>query len=78
MMRGEQLPFQPSAVGGIFGGGEQKGQGWDDFDSEPEVEPLQNKRKMNTLDKAMERRRKGKEFLIRESPFPLFEYESQE
>jgi hypothetical protein len=38
-LHGEQLPFQSSIPGQSYGEGEERGQAWEDSDSDPKTEP---------------------------------------
>jgi hypothetical protein len=91
-MRGEQMTFKPLAIGEIFGGAEEKEQGWDEVDSETDSEPLVNKRRMNPsssnsmqlhgqVDNIIEKRKKKNEFFQGKSSIPqsnLFESDFHE
>jgi hypothetical protein len=54
------LPFQSTTLGESFGRREERGQAWDDSDSNLEVEPPLQKWRRTPLDSSMEPRRKGK------------------
>jgi hypothetical protein len=79
-LRGEQLPFQSSIPGQSYGEGEERGQAWEDSDSDPEAEPPLQKRRRIPSDRSMEHKKKGKESLEEESLVPeryFFERESE-
>jgi hypothetical protein len=79
-LHGEQLPFQSSIPGQSYGEGEEKGQAWEDSDSDPEAERPLQKRRRTPSDRSMEHRRKRKEPLEEESSVPesyFFERESK-